>query len=108
MKLFNLTSRFHEARIKPYELNSKPKQLEYEWLRCLYNVTRNLISTEGDWCEEDEDVCRFGSDQLFEFSVRFDERLTDKSLLLKIAQDRWARYKYEHSDEEETNVRLHY
>lgn len=103
VKLHNLGSTFRDARVIPYELNSVPKP-KYEWLRCFYNVTENTIASEEDWSEENDYAYKMGKAQFFEFSIRFQERLADESVLLKIAQDRWARYKYEHSDEEETNV----
>ena len=104
-KVFDLTSMYRKARIKAYELNSKDEDESwYDWIRCTYNVDNNTVTTEGEFYEEEEFVYGLSNNKYFEFSVRFDELLADESILLKIAQDRWAKYKYEHSDEEETNV----
>lgn len=106
VKAFNLISMYNNARIKTYELNSRNEDESlYDWVRCTYNVDDNtVVTTEGEFYEEGEYVYGLSNNKYFEFSVRFDEQLADESVLLKIAQDRWARYKYEHSDEEETNV----
>jgi len=107
VKLFDLMWMYKNARIEAYELNSKNEDESwcwYDWIRCTYNVDNNTVTTEGEFYEEDECVYGLSNNKYFEFSVRFDEQLADESVLLKIAQDRWARYKYEHSDEEETNV----
>jgi hypothetical protein len=105
-KLFDLVSMLRKARIKAYELNSKDEDESwYDWIRCTYNVDNNtVVTTEGEYYEEGEYVYGLSNNKYFEFSVRFDEQLADESVLLKIAQDRWAKYKYEHSDEEETDV----
>ena len=58
------------------------------------------METEDSWEEDGDYAYGLGENQFFEFSVRFDERLADESVLLKIAQDRWAKYKYEYSVEE--------
>ena len=105
VKAFKLISIYNNARIKAYELNSRNEDESlYDWVRCTYNVDNNTVTTEGEFYEEEECVYGLSNNKYFEFSVRFEERLADESILLKIAQDRWARYKYEHSDEEETNV----
>lgn len=103
VKLFNLMSisMYRKARIKAYELNSKDEDESwYDWIRCTYNVDNNTVTTEGEFYEEEECAYGLNNNKYFEFSVRFDEQLVDESVLLRIAQDRWAKYKYEHNVEE--------
>lgn len=97
VKAFNLISMYNNARIKAYELNSRNEDESlYDWVRCTYDVDNNTVTTEGEFSEGWE----YAYGRFFEFSVRFDEQLADESVLLKIAQDRWAKYKYEYSVEE--------
>lgn len=101
VKAFKLLSMYNNAWIKAYELNSRNEDESlYGWVRCTYDVDNNTVTTEGEFDEEEEFVYGLSNNTYFEFSVRFDEQLGDESVLLKIAQDRWARYKYEHEVEE--------